>query len=260
MNTSVEYIANFKTTLDPYNGLTIQSEDLPQNIFDFEKNLIILVNELKNTRNLIWIYIDISKADFIPITTKHGFTFHSCNSDYILLVKVLKENAIVPTLANHTLGVGAIVINKNKQILLIKEIIRNEYYKLPGGHIDDAEMISSALSREVFEETGVVVEFEKIISLGHFYPHQFAKSNLYILCKATPKSSKINIKDKKEISEAAWMDLDEMFLRNDIHEYTKTIVKSALKEGGLYKGEEEILSHLKNQFELFFLKESKNQI
>ena len=118
MNTSVEYIANFKTTLDPYNGLTIQSEDLPQNIFDFEKNLIILVNELKNTRNLIWIYIDILKADFIPITTKHGFTFHSCNSDYILLVKVLKENAIVPTLANHTLGVGAIVINKNKQILL----------------------------------------------------------------------------------------------------------------------------------------------
>ena len=26
-------------------------------------------------------------------------------------------------------------------------------YKLPGGHIDDAEMISQALSREVFEET-----------------------------------------------------------------------------------------------------------
>ena len=74
----------------------------PKIFFDFEKNLIILVNELKNTRNLIWIYIDILKADFIPITTKHGFTFHSCNSDYILLVKVLKENAIVPTLANHT--------------------------------------------------------------------------------------------------------------------------------------------------------------
>ena len=37
MNTSVEYIANFKTTLDPYNGLTIQSEDLPQNIFWFWK-------------------------------------------------------------------------------------------------------------------------------------------------------------------------------------------------------------------------------
>ena len=254
MNTSVEYIANFKTTLDPYNGLTIQSEDLPQNIFDFEKNLIILVNELKNTRNLIWIYIDIKKSDFIPIATKFGFTFHSCNSDYILLVKVLKQNAIVPNLANHTLGVGAVVINSKNEILLIKEIIRNEYYKLPGGHIDDAEMISQALSREVFEETGVVAEFEKIISLGHFYPHQFHKSNLYVLCLAKPKSLKIDVKDKEEISEAIWLDLDEMFKRDDIHDYTKTIVKSALSGQGLYKSETPILTHLKNQFELFFVK------
>ena len=34
------------------------------------------------------------------------------------------------------------------------------------------------------------------------------------------------------------MDVDEMFLRSAIHEHTKTIVKLALKEGGLYKGEE----------------------
>ena len=68
-------------------------------------------------------------------------------------------------MANHTLGVGAVVINSKNEILLIKEIIRNEYYKLPGWHIDDAEMISQALSREVFEETGVVVDFERIISI-----------------------------------------------------------------------------------------------
>lgn len=258
MNTSVEYIANFKTTLDPYNGLTIESEDLPNNLSDFENNIVLLIEDVKNKRNLIWIYIDILKADFIPIVTKYGFTFHSCNSDYILLVKVLKENATVPTLANHTLGVGAVVINKNNELLLIKEVIRKDYYKLPGGHIDDAEMISDALSREVFEETGVVVDFEKIISIGHFYPHQFSKSNLYILCSATPKSLKISIKDKDEISEAIWLNIDEVFKRDDIHEYTKTILKSALKEGGLFKGEENILSHLKNQFELFFLKESKN--
>src|SRR5574344_2458492 len=258
MNTSIEYIANFKTTIDPYNGLTILSEDLPENILDFEKNLNNLIDETKSRRNLIWIYIDIKKSDFISIATNFGFTFHSCNSDYLLLVKVLKENAIVPTLANHTLGVGAVVINKKNEILLIKEQIRNEYYKLPGGHIDDAEMITQALSREVFEETGVVAEFEKIISIGHFYPHQFHKSNLYVLCLAKPKSLKIDIKNKKEISEAIWLDLDEMFKRDDIHDYTKTIVKSALNGQGLYKSETPILSHLKNEFELFFVKESKN--
>ena len=258
MKTSIEYIANFKTSLDPYNGITILSEDLPKDILEFEQNLKDLIQNVKDNKNLIWIYIDIKKSDFIPIATKFGFTFHSCNSDYILLVKVLKENAIVPNLANHTLGVGAVVINSKNEILLIKEIIRNEYYKLPGGHIDDAEMISQALSREVFEETGVVVDFERIISIGHFYPHQFHKSNLYVLCLAKPKSLKIDVKDKEEISEAIWLDLDEMFKRDDIHDYTKTIVKSALSGQGLYKSETPILSHLKNEFELSFVKESKN--
>ena len=253
-NTSLEKIGCFNTILDPYNGITIESKDLPENKDEFETNLDFLIKNVKDRRFLIWIYIDIKKSDFIPIATKFGFTFHSCNSDYILLVKVLKQNAIVPNLANHTLGVGAVVINSKNEILLIKEIIRNEYYKLPGGHIDDAEMISQALSREVFEETGVVAEFEKIISLGHFYPHQFHKSNLYVLCLAKPKSLKIDVKDKEEISEAIWLDIDEMFRRDDIHDYTKTIVKSALSGQGLYKSETPILSHLKNEFELFFVK------
>ncbi|WP_198305088.1 NUDIX hydrolase [Arcobacter vandammei] len=253
MNTSIEFIANFKTSLDPYNGITIDKDDFPKDILEFEKSLDTLLEITKDKRNLIWIYVDIKESKIIPILTKQGFTFHSCNKDYLLLVKVLKENAIVPNLANHTLGVGAVVINSKNEILLIKEKIRNEYYKLPGGHIDDAEMISQALSREVYEETGVVVEFEKIISIGHFYPHQFHKSNLYVLCKATPKSLKIDVKDKQEIDEAIWLNVDVMFARADINSYTKAIVKSALSGGGLEKSETPILNHLKNEFELFFV-------
>ncbi|AXK49449.1 DNA mismatch repair protein MutT [Aliarcobacter trophiarum LMG 25534] len=257
INTSIEFISGFKTSLDPYNGITIKSQDLGS-FEEFQQNIENLIDETKSNKNLIWIYIDIRKSHFIPIATSFGFTFHSCNIDYILLVKVLKENAIVPTLANHTLGVGAVVINSKNEILLIKEKIRNEYYKLPGGHIDDAEMISQALSREVFEETGVVADFKKIVSIGHFYPHQFHKSNLYVLCLAEAKSYKIDIKDKEEISEAIWLNVDEMFKRDDIHLYTKTIVKASMSDNGLFKSETPILSHLKNQFELFFVKESKN--
>ena len=252
-NTSVEIIGCFNTILDPYNGITIDSQFLPKTKEEFDLNLDFLIQRVKNRRNLIWIYIDIKKSDFIPIATKKGFFFHSCDEDYILLVKRTIENAIIPTAANHTLGVGAVVINDKNEILVIKEKVSNLGYKLPGGHIDNGEMISSALEREVLEETGVIVEFESIISLGHFYPHQFHKSNLYVLCIAKPKSSKIDVKDKEEISEAIWLDLDEMFKRDDIHDYTKTIVKSALSGGGLCKSEDEILSHLKNQFELFFV-------
>lgn len=48
MNSSIEYIANFKTSLDPYNGITILSEDLPKDILEFEQNLKDLIQNVKD--------------------------------------------------------------------------------------------------------------------------------------------------------------------------------------------------------------------
>ena len=64
----------------------------------------------------------------------------------------------------------------------------------------------------------------------------------------------LGIKDKEEISEAIWLNVDEIFIRDDIHNYTKAIVEAAVKSGGLYMSETPILNHLKNEFELFFSK------
>jgi 8-oxo-dGTP diphosphatase len=255
-NTSLENIGCFKTILDPYNGITINSIDLPQSKEEFELNLDFLINEVENKRFLIWIYIDIKKSDFIPIATKKGFFFHSCDEDYILVVKALKENAIIPTASNHTLGVGAVVINDKNELLVIKERISNVGYKLPGGHIDNREMISSAVKREVLEETGIDVEFESIVSLGHFYPHQFYKSNLYILCTAIPKSFEININDTQEIVDAKWMDVDSYLDDINVSDYSKAIVLSAVNFKGLKRANQEVLCHIKKDFELFFPIES----
>lgn len=255
-NTSLEKIGCFKTILDPYNGITIESKDLPVSKEEFETNLDFLIESVKNKRNLIWIYIDIKKSDFIPIATKKGFIFHSCDEEYILVVKRLRENSVIPTASNHTLGVGAVVINDKNELLVIKERISTVGYKLPGGHIDDAEMITTALEREVFEETGVIVQFESIISLGHFYPHQFHKSNLYILCTATPKSYEINIQDSHEIIDAKWVDVYEYINDEDVLDYAKAIVIAAIKSKGFSRANQETLCHIKKDFELFFPIES----
>ena len=255
-NTSLEKIGCFKTILDPYNGITIESKDLPISKEEFETNLDFLIESVKNKRNLIWIYIDIKKSDFIPIATKKGFIFHSCDEEYILVVKRLRENSVIPTASNHTLGVGAVVINDKNELLVIKERISTVGYKLPGGHIDDAEMITTALEREVFEETGVIVQFESIISLGHFYPHQFHKSNLYILCTATPKSYEINIQDSHEIIDAKWVDVYEYINDEDVLDYAKAIVIATIKSKGFSRANQETLCHIKKDFELFFPIES----
>ena len=251
-NTSIEKIGCFKTILDPYNGITIEQSSLPTLKDEFEINLDYLIENTEDRRNLIWIYIDINRSDFIPIATKKVFFFHSCDEKYVLVVKRLIEDAIIPTAANHTLGVGAVVINDDNQILVIKERISNQGYKLPGGHIDNCEMISTALVREVKEETGIDVEFDSIISLGHFYPHQFHKSNLYILCIASAKSFEINIEDTKEIIEAKWMDVSEYLSDDNILSYSKAVVITAMEYKGFKLANHETLCHIKKDFELFF--------
>ena len=259
-NTSVEKIGCFTTILDPYNGITIDQISLPISKDEFEINLDFLIESTQDRRNLIWIYIDIQKSDFIPIATKRGFFFHSCDEDYVLVVKRLKENAIIPTAANHTLGVGAVVINDKNEILVIKEKISNLGYKLPGGHIDNGEMISAALEREVLEETGVIVEFESIISLGHFYPHQFHKSNLYVLCIAKPKTLEINIQDTQEILDAKWIDVNKYLADDEVLAYSKAVVFASLEYKGFIKANQEVLCHIKKDFELFFPMESKTLV
>lgn len=255
MGTSVEQIAGFRTTFDIYNGITIQHKDLPNTKEEFEKNLDLLIQQTKNHRFLIWIYISKDKSSFIDSTVKRGFEFHTCSFDTILVVKRLKKDAIIPTAANHTLGVGMVVINDKKQLLVIKE--RNSYlgYKTPGGHIDDKEMISSAAVREVYEETGIKVSFESIVSIGHFYPHQFDKSNLFLVCKAKPLSQKIDIQDTDEIEDAKWVDLEEFLSDDEVKPYSKDIVNAALGKMGnnsFKKVQNHSLKDIPKDIELFF--------
>ena len=51
-NTSVEKIGCFNTIIDPYNGLTIDSKNLPNTKEEFELNLDFLIEEVKYKRFL----------------------------------------------------------------------------------------------------------------------------------------------------------------------------------------------------------------
>jgi 8-oxo-dGTP diphosphatase len=220
---------------DKYDGVIVGNSSLPKKE-EFEEEIRYLINSLEN-KKLLWIKIDIKDSTLIPILTNLGFIFHHCNENDITLIKKLISNPIIPTPKNHTLGVGAVVTDEDK-LLVIKDKIHPSY-KLPGGHIDDNENISSALIREVYEETGIKVKFHSIISLGHFTPAQFGESNLYIVCKASPLTKEINIIDSEEIEEAKWMKVDEFLNNEEVHLYNKSIVKNALKTSGFKVNETE---------------------
>ncbi len=235
---------------DQYDGITIDNTTIPDSVLEFEKELFLIIEKINN-KKLLWIKLSIEQSKFIPMLTKHDFVFHHCNERDITLVKKLIEKPVIPTATNHTLGVGAVVFDGD-QLLVIKDRIWQKY-KLPGGHIDDRENISCALKREVYEETGIEVEFESIISLGHFSPAQFGESNLYVVCRANPLSKEINILDSEEIMDAKWIDIQEYLACEDVHSYNKAIVKNALENSGFkIDTRTDLITRENVSYEIFF--------
>ena len=77
--------------------------------------------------------------------------------------KILKKKRISPknqrprvVLVNR-----CVILNKEKKILLIKRSLKGYYapglWEFPGGKLDEGQDLSSALEREVIEETGLLV-------------------------------------------------------------------------------------------------------
>ena len=234
---------------DKYDGITIDTQTIPNDIDEFEKELKSIIEKIEH-KKLLWIKLPIEKSPLIPLLTQYDFVFHHCNEKDITMLKKLIENPIVPTAINHTLGVGVVVIRENK-LLVIKDKIWKKY-KLPGGYIDDRESISQAVQREVFEETGVKVELTSVVSLGHTSPSQFEQSNLYVVCSAKALSHEINIIDFDEIIEAKWMDIDDYFNDDEIHIYNKNLVKNAMRNRGLKLETHQYFTNVDREYEYYF--------
>ena len=234
---------------DRYGGIIIDESTVNQPLEELEECLVKIISTHGN-KNLIWITLPIGRSNYIPVFTNYDFNFYDCSEKSITLLKKLTHNPTTPTATNHTIGVGAFIRNEN-DILVIKDSIYKTY-KLPGGYIDNKENISQALKREVIEETGINIEMESIVSIGHFSPGQFNESNIYIVCKAKPLSTLINIADSQEIIEARWINIDKYMNSEDIHPYNKKIVTAAIQNRGIKLEANDFFSTPKSQHEFFF--------
>ncbi len=237
-----------KTIDNKYEGVIADTKTFPDNKKSFKKEVLQLLESLEN-KKLLWVKIPIEKSDFIPVLTKLDFEFHHCDEKNIMLLKKLSPLAVVPTSKNYIVGVGAIVFYKGK-LLVVKDRFYSGY-KLPGGHVDKYESIKNAVKREVYEETGIKIEFESIINIGHFKNGQFGESNLYIVCTAKALSKKITVNDSFEIVEAKWID-PEFFLQSEcVNVYNKQVVKAAIENKEL-KLVEQVIRLKVPESEVFF--------
>ena len=129
---------------------------------------------------------------------------------------------------NWSKSVTGVVIHDNK-VLLARHTYGNGKGMLiiPGGYVNFNETPQDALKREYMEEVNIVVEPKQIIGV------RFNMHDWYIAFCAEYISGQVE-SDGDENSEAAWFDIDEALVREDVPELTKKLIQSALtNERGL---------------------------
>ena len=229
-------MSHLEFTTDPFGGVNTVAEALPDSVEAF---VPLLQDSLKfwseGSFRLAWLKIPIAKSAFIPHAVAAGFVFHHAEESYVMLTRRLREGAFVPANASHTIGAGAVVINAARELLVVVERYhakdRPNFYKMPGGMLNQGEHLQAGAMREVLEETGIRTRFESVVCYRHQHANLFGKSNIYFVCRLAPLNNEINL-DPEEIAEARWMPVDEYLANEHIHVFNKHIVRMALERPG----------------------------
>jgi 8-oxo-dGTP pyrophosphatase MutT (NUDIX family) len=219
-----------------FKGIEIDAEALPSDPVEFEGRLSASLIEWQNEgMKLAWLTVPIEKAAIIHIATQAGFHFHHAAETYLLLTKRLEEDALIPEYATHYIGAGGVVLNKNKELLVVSELHRRSespYYKLPGGALHAGEHIATCVEREILEETGVRTKFDALVCFRHWHGYRYNKSDIYFVCRLSPLSADIAIQ-AEEIEECLWLPVQEYLTSSNVSTFNKHIVKAALESPGV---------------------------
>ncbi len=126
---------------DIFSGVTVDRKLLAKTPALFERQLEqSLVAWRQAKRRGIWLSIPHDQTELIPVAQKLGFVLHHAVPDYVMLTHWLDENDPnqLPSYAMSTIGVGGLVVNKKREVLVIQERFAHvkDYFKLPGGCLD----------------------------------------------------------------------------------------------------------------------------
>lgn len=133
--------------------------------------------------------------------------------------------------------VGALIVNGEGEILLVRSYKWGSKYTVPGGHIELGERSETAVKREVKEEVGLEVEPVRLLLVQEaIYPADYIKHEHYIfldyLCRASSSEVKL---DGKEIQEYLWTTPSDA-LQLDLESFTRNLVEAYLRDVSFEKG------------------------
>ena len=127
-------------------------------------------------------------------------------------------------------AVGALILNPEGNIFLMKSHKWHGKYVIPGGHIELGETIEEALKREVKEETNLdVYDIEFLIFQEFIYGKSFWKKDHFIffdyLCRFDSSNAILN----EEAEEYTWVSVDDA-LNLPVEHYTRIVIERYLEK------------------------------
>ena len=226
-----------ESSTDDFGGVVPDPEALPDDPTVFSKQLEHSLSAWQaDGFKVVWLEIPISKAALVPVAVEAGFSFHHAKETYVLLTLRLVEGAFIPPYATHYIGVGGVVLNQARELLVVSERHRRSrespYYKLPGGTLHPGEHLVEGVVREVLEETGVRTRFEALVCFRHWHGYRFGKSDIYFVCRLAPLSLDISMQ-VEEIEECLWMPLEDYLNAETVGAFNKQIVRAAVESPGV---------------------------
>ncbi len=105
--------------------------------------------------------------------------------------------------------VGALVLNPEGELLLVKSHKWKDCYTVPGGHIEVGETLEEALIREVKEETGLAVTDLEFICFHEFIADPaFWETRHFIFFDFICRTESLSVRLNDEAQEYLWVPLD----------------------------------------------------
>ena len=127
-------------------------------------------------------------------------------------------------------AVGALILNPEGKMFLMKSHKWHGQYVIPGGHIELGETIEEALKREVKEETNLdIYDIEFLIFQEFIYDESFWKKDHYIFFDYLCRTDSTDVILNEEAEEYAWVSVDES-LKLPVEHYTRVVIDEYLEK------------------------------
>lgn len=127
---------------------------------------------------------------------------------------------------------GALILNEDDEIFLMKSPKWDGQYLVPGGHVEKGEKIEDCVRREVKEEVGLDVENIEFVTVLEGIPESFQRDTHFIFLNYSCRAENQEVElDQEEAVEHVWIKPEEALDSDmDINESTLDFIEVFMEE------------------------------